>query len=202
MASSPVDVCNMALQLLGARPIASLTEGTKTASICNQFYADERDAAFRAHPWKCAKARQQLAKDSTAPIFGWASSFQLPTNPYCLRVLALDVDAAYTIEGRKLLTDASAVKALFVARIESPSEWDALYTSTFAARLAMTMAYPLTELANLQKQMFELYREKLAEARSIDSQEGSTQDSGNDLLIDVRGGGRFFNRRSGWTMEA
>lgn len=197
MASSAVDVCNMALQLLGVRPIASLTEGTKAASIANQIFADERDAALRAHPWNFALQRALLAQDAAAPAFKWSYAYQLPTSPYCLRVLAMSEDVPYAVEGRKLLTDNGTAAILYIARIEAPSLWDALFTSALAVRLAAKMAYPLTEQAGMQGQMAELYQYTLGEARSTDSQEGSTQDSGNNLLIDVRG--HLFDRRSGWT---
>lgn len=203
MASSAVEVINEGLALLGARPIASLTEGTKTASLAATVFADERDATLRAHPWKFARQRQQLAQ-TAAPLSleDWSYSYQLPTSPYCLKVLKLNGGRIpWTIEGRKLLTNDSVAKALYTARIESPSEWDPMYTSALAARLAMTMAYPLTEQANLQKQMSELYAFKLSEARSIDSQEGFTEELSDETLIDVRSGGYGFSRRSGWTME-
>jgi len=205
MASSVVDVCNLGLTLLGVRPIASLTEGTKAASLAEKTFADERDATFRAGNWRFARKRAALAKDPDAPIGDeWTASFQLPTNPYCVRVLKLlgtaSSDAPWAIEGRKLLTNADECKILFIARIDAVPEWDALFTSALGARLAMTWSYPLTEQVQLQKSMAELYTFKMSEARSIDSQESSTQDTGSDALVEVRFGG-VHGRRSGWTMD-
>lgn len=199
MAASKVDVCNLAFGLLGVRPIASLTEGTKPASLAATTFDDERDATFRAHPWRFARKRADCAKDLVPPLFGWSTSFQLPTNPYCLRALKLEPDVAWVIEGRKLLTTSDTAKIVYTARIDTVPEWDALFTSALAARLAMTWAYPLTEQAGLQKQMAELYMFKIGEARSIDSQESSTQDAGSNLLVDARFGA--LGRRSGWLME-
>jgi len=205
MASSVVDICNLGFTLLGVRPIASLIEGTKAASLAEKTFADERDATFRAGNWRFARKRAVLAKDLTAPIGDeWTASFQLPQNPYCLRVLKLlgtaSQDAPWAIEGRKLLTNADECKILYVARVDAIPEWDALFISALGARLAMTWAYPLTEMPGLQKQMAELYTYKLSEARSIDSQESSTQDTGSDALVEVRFGGTH-GRRSGWTMD-
>ncbi len=85
---SVVDICNEAMDLLGAATITALTENSKEARLCNRRFSTVRDATLRSHSWNCAIARADLAADSTAPSFGFANQFPLPTDPFCLRVLS------------------------------------------------------------------------------------------------------------------
>ena len=83
MAASITDICNSALNQLGASNILSLTEDSKAARICNQRYEFIRDSVFRAHPWKALTRRATLAPDATKPAFEFDNAFTLPTDPFC-----------------------------------------------------------------------------------------------------------------------
>ena len=49
--ASVVEICNGALNQLGATTILSLTEDSKNARLCNQRFTQVRDSVFRSHPW-------------------------------------------------------------------------------------------------------------------------------------------------------
>lgn len=51
--ASVVQICNGALNQLGASTILTLTEDSKNARLCNARYENVRDAVFRHHPWNC-----------------------------------------------------------------------------------------------------------------------------------------------------
>ena len=85
--ASVVDICNSALNLLGASTISALTEDSKNARLCNQRYEPIRDRMFRSHAWNCLTKRVQLAKDSAAPVIEYANQYTLPAD--CLRVLKI-----------------------------------------------------------------------------------------------------------------
>ena len=76
--ASVVDICNGALNQLGASTILSLTEDSKNARLCNARYTQVRDAVFRSHPWNCLQKRVQLAADSDAPAWGFTKQYTLP----------------------------------------------------------------------------------------------------------------------------
>ena len=67
--ASTVDICNGALNQLGATTILSLTEDSKNARLCNSRYTQVRDGLFRTHPWNCLQKRVELAADTTAPAW-------------------------------------------------------------------------------------------------------------------------------------
>ncbi len=191
--ASVVDICNGALNQLGASTILSLTEDSKNARLCNARYTQVRDAVFRSHPWNCLQKRVQLAADSDAPTWGFTKQYTLPAD--CLRVLTiLDYDADYKIEGRKILTDNSTMKILYVSRIEDPNEYDELLRETLSAALAADIAYAITSSNPVAVNMYNLYKEKLKEARFVDATEGQNieQEEGMADAIDA---GTFINSR-------
>lgn len=172
--ASVVDICNSALNQVGASNIISLTEDSKAGRICNQRYDFVRDAVFRSHPWNCLVTRTILAPDSTAPSFEFDNAFTLPTDPYCLRVLNLQYhDIIHRVEGRKILCDEDTLNLLYVGRITDPAQYDTLLIETLAAALAADIAYPLVGSATLAQQMRIMYEDKLREARFVDATEGT-----------------------------
>ena len=171
--TSVVDICNSALNQMGANNIISLTEDSKNARILNQRFEYVRDTVFRAHPWNCLMRRVVLSPDSTAPAFGFEKQFSLPTDPYCLRVLRLDdSDLIFRVEGRKILCDDDTINLLYVARITDAAQYDLNLVETLAAALAADTAYAIVGSVSLASNMVELYNRKLSEARFVDATEG------------------------------
>jgi hypothetical protein len=188
--TTSVDIANYALNILGASTISSLSDDTKAARIINQRYDSIRDTVFRAHPWNGLISRAELAKISTAPTFGYANQYTLPTEPYCLRVLEFSNGSlsypqdnmtnnsggpVFVIEGRKLLTDEGTAKIKFVARVTDPNQYSASLIEALAARIATEICYPVTGSSSLTQLTAALYESKIKEARFVDSTEGAPQ---------------------------
>ena len=119
--------------------------------------------------------------------------FTLPTD--CLRLLRiLDYDSDHKVEGRKILTDASSMKILYVARITDPNEYDELLRETLSAALAADIAYAITSSNPVAVNMYNLYKEKLKEARFVDATEGQNIEQ-EEGMADVIDAGTFINSR-------
>ena len=196
--ASVVDICNEAMDLLGAATITSLTENSKEARLCNRNFEKIRDTVLRAHNWNIAITRKQLAKDSDAPAFGFTNQFTLPTDPYCLRVISLhtanvdneispyDVQAMFKIEGRKVLSNESTCKITYIARVTDTETYDPLLSSTIAHKLAAETAYAITGSTSASQSINHLYELRLREARSIDAMEGIPDKQIADDFINIR----------------
>ncbi len=170
--ASEVDIINSALNLIGATNITSRTEDSKAARITNQRYEFVRDSVFRAHPWHCLVKRQELAADTTDPVMEFSNAYQLPAD--CLRVLRDQyLDTIYRVEQRRIVTDESTFKLIYIARITDVNQYDALLIETIASRLAADCAYALTQSRTLAADMFTLYQAKLSEARFVNATEGT-----------------------------
>ena len=191
--ASVVDICNGALNQLGASTILSLTEDSKNARLCNARYTQVRDSLFRSPPWNCLQKRVQLAADTTAPAWGFTSAYTLPAD--CLRLLRiLDYDSNHKVEGRKILTNNSSMKILYVARIEDPNEYDELLRETISAALAADIAYAVTSSNPVSINMYNLYQTKLKDARFVDATEGQNT-SQEDGMADVVDANDFLSSR-------
>ena len=191
--ASTVDICNGALNQLGATTILSLTEDSKNARLCNQRYSQVRDAVFRSHPWNCLQKRVELAADTTAPAWGFSYAYTLPAD--CLRLLRiLDYDSNYKVEGRKILSNTSSMKILYIGRITDPNEYDESLRETLSAALGADIAFAVTSNNQTATNMYNLFQDKLKDARFIDSTEGQNidQDLGMSDQIDA---GTFINSR-------
>ena len=199
--TSEVDIANYALNTLGATNITSLDENSKAARIINQRYESVRDTVFRAHPWNCLLRRAELAKESTAPEFGYANQYALPTDPFCLRVLEFSNGTlsypqdnmtsnsggpVFVIEGRKLLTDEGVAKIKYVGRVTDPQQYEANLIETLAAKLAMEIAYALVGSTSIIQLTASLYDQKLKEARFVDGTEGAPQRIEASEFIEAR----------------
>ncbi len=191
--ASVVDICNGALNQLGATTILSLTEDSKNARLCNSRYTQVRDAVFRSHPWNCLQKRVELAADTTAPAWGFSYAYTLPAD--CLRLLRiLDYDSNYKVEGRKILSNTSSMKILYIGRITDPNEYDESLRETLSAALGADIAFAVTSNNQTATNMYNLFQDKLKDARFIDSTEGQNidQDLGMSDQIDA---GTFINSR-------
>ena len=191
--ASTVDICNGALNQLGATTILSLTEDSKNARLCNSRYTQVRDAVFRSHPWNCLQKRVELAQSTTTPPWGYKFKFNLPGD--CLRLLRiLDYDSNYKVEGRKILSNASTMKILYIGRITDPNEYDELLRETLSASLAADIAFAVTSNNTTATNMYNLFQDKLKDARFVDSTEGQNVDQ--DLgMADQIDASTFINSR-------
>jgi len=187
MPRSAISISNLALQKLGAKRITSFEDGTKNAHLCEGFYGQVVDEVLRMHPWNCAICRKELAAEEDTPVFGWAYQYPLPSSPYCLRVLAMQyIDYDFVIEGRMLLTDQGTCKITYIKRIVDPNEFDALIAEAIAGRLAIKLAYPVTQSLSLEDKMCKNFKLVLSEARSVDAQEGTPQTIDTSTLLNAR----------------
>ena len=190
--ATEVSICSNALRKLGDSPIASLTEDSERARLCNALYEPARDSLLRSHAWNFAITRASLAQISSTPAFEYAYQYALPTNPFCLRVLKMEFeDYKFKIEnlegqGRVLLTDEGTANIIYIAKVTDPKLFDSIFVDTLTAKLAAEMTYSITNSAALQKEMERVYKLKLTEARSIDSTEGFTDDIVSDTFTDFR----------------
>ena len=191
--ASVVDICNGALNQLGATTILSLTEDSKNARLCNSRFTQVRDAVFRSHPWNCLQKRVELAADTDAPAWGFSYAYTLPAD--CLRLLRiLDYDSNYKVEGRKILSNTSSMKILYIGRITDPNEYDESLRETLSAALGADIAFAVTSNNQTATNMYNLFQDKLRDARFIDATEGQNidQDLGMSDQIDA---GTFINSR-------
>jgi hypothetical protein len=184
--ATAVQICNNALLLLGNNAIVAITDNTKAAKLCAQFYQQTVDAVLRAYTWNCATYRSAALTATTAPSFGFSYAFTLPTD--CLRVLMIEDDETipFRVESGVLLTDESTAKISYIKRI-TIDDADGLLIEAISARLAATMAFSLTNSTTAAEAMWKLYKDKLDEAQTTDAFEGTAPQLASSDWINSRG---------------
>lgn len=187
-----VDIFNLALTDLAADLVADPQQLTQHAKTLAATFPTTRDAVLRAYPWTCAIARQHLPGAAAGALADYAYVYTLPVDPWCLRALNIIVKPGapavpFTVEGRSLYCDVAGPLPLrFIARVTNTELYDALLVQALAKRLASDCAYRITKKER-ELELFKVYQEVLAEARSIDGQEGGGEaDYFESTLLEAR----------------
>lgn len=194
-----VSLCNLALRRVGEQTIQSLEEDSKNAKICNEIYEPTLQQVLRLHDWNCALFRTELAEDTVNPAYGWTHSFPLPTDPRCLRVIRMeDTSSEWVIEGRKLLTDESTAKILYIGMVDNSDDLDPLCQKVFYLSMAVEMAYTLVQQNTILNGLYEQLKDAWEDARSMDSHEGTIMRTHRSAWLDSRyqGVGAGINRNN------
>lgn len=170
MSVSVVDLCNQALDLIRTAPITSLDDNSETARRCKRHWPSVRDSELARYPWNGAVARASLAAEGSAPLYGFAHQYPLPEGPeprYCLRVLSVgdpDADIRFTVEGRRLLTDAAAPLPIeYIGRVEDPTTLDPNLIEVLVLAMAVRLVARATESSQARKEL----QDDLSDTRKV-----------------------------------
>ncbi len=188
--ASTVQICNRALQKLGANIIISLTDNSPSARACNAAYEPVKLAELRGHTWNFAIKRAQLSATIPAPLFGRQNAFPVPND--FLRLLPPDPDLNlndldWQIEGRQIITnDDAPINVRYVYNVTDPNEMDALFREALATKLAMELCEKLTQSNTKGDSLKADYRDIIAMARKTNAIENIAAEPPTDQWITVR----------------
>lgn len=180
-----IGVCNQAIGEIGggefgSPQIQSFVDGTSLSTLCGQFYPDTRDAVLELAPWSFALALARLARSPDVPPFKWKYSYQLPTQPYCLRVRGTDrgngahFEIGTDAEGHRcLFSDETSVSIEYTGRVPDLNAWSPLAVQVLIKMMASKLAKPVTGQNSLAQQKLQEAMAFLPEAKGSDGREGS-----------------------------
>ncbi len=183
--TSAVEICNLALDLLKEGPITDITTNpsTDTEVLCARWYDQTRRAVLRKHPWNFAITRSNLAANATAPVFGYANAYDLPSD--FIRLVTIgddyveDLKQKYQLEDNQLLyggdTSTTALPVRYVYDHTAVSQFDSLFVDCLAFELAIKMSRKITGDGEAAKEIKELLKSISPEAYAIDGQERPPQ---------------------------
>jgi len=181
MSVSETQICNLALGELGSGRISNYeTDTSEKAVLCRLYLEPVIDEVLRSHEWNCAIWYQSLSEISSddddyllADYDKYSYQFQIPTNPFCLRVLEIPDYPGYDYEivSGYLLTNLSEVTIKYIRRIEDVTEFDSLLVRAIAYRLAADLATRITNSTKTRSEMLVIYDWQLTRAVDIDARE-------------------------------
>lgn len=183
---SIIDYCNNAMDKLGQRPIMSLDDGNTNANLCKRNWPLVRDRVLRDFPWNFAIKRAQLAPALPAPLFGFSSRFQLPSD--LLRVVeVVDMSTGdYQIEDGAILADALLLRVRYVYRVEDPNRYDSLFGDVVSIRLAYELCEKVTQSRGKKEDLWREYEDTLRRAKNTDAMENPPIQFEEDPWVVVR----------------
>lgn len=159
MATSDIQVCNIALLRVGQRQaISSLNDTSDEAIACNALYSEARDRLLAEYGWKFAKSRAALAELATVTRAEWDYVYSLPAD--CLvplyvtsedgqRAPSPDVRIPFELEyessltSQVLMTDQVDAWLVYTAAIESVGLFPPHFVDALAWVLAADLALGL-----------------------------------------------------------
>jgi hypothetical protein len=187
MAQSQTDICNSALQRVGAATIMNIGDNTREARACMVAYESNRKAELRKHKWRFALKRVVLAPDAKKPEFGYAYAFTLPTD--CLRVClpASTPWLDWELEGDKILTNfgespslvgkpssgaSPALNLQYIWDVKDPVLFDSLFYDVFCLSLAADICEAITQSTSKRQAIEQDYADAVlaaAKARAFET---------------------------------
>lgn len=188
MATSKVAIANLALQKLGAARISALDQDASNARSMNAAYDLMRDAELRRYRWGFAIKRDSIAADAADTVWGDWKRYSLP-NDFLALIRDDETGQApdWRIEGLYIVTaDASPLQIRYVARIDDPNYYDALFIESFACRLALQTCEEITGSTSKKAKIQEDYDFAIAEAKRMGAIEKPAQEFPEDDWVNAR----------------
>jgi len=199
MATSTVDIVNKALNHLGVRPIASLTEDSEPAERASAIYESVRDDVLRAYAWGFATKITTLAAISDETVSGWEYLYVYPANCLRIRKVFEDTDATdpVGVEFKEVQSPTTAQRAIaanitpayveYTIKVSDPNSYDPAFIEAMALKLAASLAHQLTGDKALGPQIQGFYTGALSEAKRLDSTEKKLTDTSESSFHQARG---------------
>jgi len=183
--ASKVEICNRALEKLGAGSITSLADDTVEARACALLFDTARDAVLRRYAWNFAVKRTNLAALAAAPSWGFDAAYPLPAD--CLRVLEVQDDDAWAVEEGNILSDVGdPIYIRYIAQITDTAQFDPLFVEALASKLAYEMAEHLTQSSTKKDQAAKDFAATLLEAARTDGLESTPSTLPEGSWLDSR----------------
>lgn len=191
-----VEICNGALQKIGAKTISALSELSDEGKICNQEFGKTHKLVLRLLAPQHAIQRVLLTSPAVTPAFEFTYGHNLPSN-FCRLLELYNYDGAHKIEGGVLLCDSDEVSLKYIADDVAVTAGDELFVETLEWRLAFNISKTLSESDSIRKIAWDGYQQAISMAKFIQSTENSQLQMEANDLIDARIGYGGFVRDPG-----
>lgn len=193
MAASEISIANRALQKIGARRVESMTEDSPNARTVSAAFAPVRDRLLRNYTWNFAKARTQVAADTSETVWGGLHRFRKPND--FLRLLrgkeagTNDEEARvhWQIEGDYIVSDEDPpLEYVYIRQVTDPAQFDSLFSEVLALTLAVDICDEITQDDRKKQLLLEEREAMMAEARRVNSLENPSQTPPEDDWVLAR----------------
>lgn len=171
--ASKTDICNRALIKLGKATIRDIdTDETQQGTLCKAVFVPMLDEVLRQAEWNFAVNRQALNQDASgSPLYEWAYKYILPTVPPVIKIISVENNVPFKIEGNFLVSNSNSIKLKYIGRITDPNLYDPLFINVLVLRIAYEISFSLTSQTSLGDNIYKQYLLALEEAKNQNSQD-------------------------------
>ena len=175
-----VQICNMALALLGQPRITDFDDTTNVnAGYCRSYMDTARDSVLEDHAWPFATKRVLLQLHSETPIYEYDYQYTLPSDFIAVQDLN-DSDIEYAIEmdatgAQKVLLcgEGEDLYLRYTFRNQLPGMWSPMFCEALSCKLAIYLCGNLSSgSANKLELMAKFYDIALAKAKRSQGKQG------------------------------
>lgn len=146
MSATAVSICQQALVMIGAQPIASLDDATTEGIACRTLYEPTVRDELSQYRWRFASGIEQVNRLEAAPPTKWEAAYQMP--PACLvpvTVYVNDKPIDFDRYEDNIWCNASVSDEVFLEGIYRVDEqfWPPFFVQTVAYRMAANLAHSI-----------------------------------------------------------
>jgi len=179
MSRSPTEICNVGLGMVGAQRLTNINtdEGTN-ARLCQSFYSPSVDEILCMANWSRAKHTKIITADAAYDYTDYTHKlhykYNLPSNPYCLLVRAVNNNLYdWKPEGRAIYTNQDSCEMVYTKRITDVNEFDPLLMEAISVQIAIKLTFPLQQENRLRLELIEYLKQVvLPDAEKANASEG------------------------------
>lgn len=147
-ATTPLQVANLALALIGERPVVNFSEETPAAVVLNLTYEVRARAALSFKRWRFCMVKDALVRLAPAPVEGFSAAYQTPATALVVHSVSVGgIEIAFDRFGDTVHCNAEpadVVVADFAYRAPE-TLWTPHFTEFFMERLAGDLAISVQE---------------------------------------------------------
>ncbi len=164
---SKTDLCNLALIKIGKSRVIDIdTDDSQQATDLKLVYDYALSEIMAEADWSFAVFRQSLNKITETPLYQWSYKYQLPTYPEYIRLISIENEPEYTIEGNYILANVDNLRITYIGKVIDPNKYTIPFQNAFVLLLASKICYNLTNSSSREKELLAEYRDKLSYAIS------------------------------------
>ncbi len=193
MSTSQIEICNLALSHIGSSDrIASLTEQTEPARLCNIMYEISREFVLQDFDWAFAERNELLALLDLTPT-GYEYAYQYPSGCIQAKEIFQAVEGAAPIDfavvtqesmlSKMVLTNEENARLVYTGDIKNTTMFTPAFVMAFSYQLASNIAIPITKKSSIKNAMLSYYSAYYDRAQVLDARQNRyTVQQTNDYL--------------------